>query len=34
MLANMPLAQRNEVLDEPQKGMKAKRGEVAVCARR
>lgn len=34
MLANMPLAQRNEVLDEPQKGMKAKRGEMAVARMR
>ncbi len=32
--ANMPLVQRNEVLDEPQKGMKAKRGETAVARMR
>lgn len=34
MLANMTLAQRNEVLDEPLKGMKAKRGEPAVTRMR
>lgn len=30
----MALAQRNEVLDEPLKGMKAKRGEPAVVRMR
>ncbi|WP_336810956.1 DUF7696 family protein [Bosea sp. MMO-172] len=31
MLAELPLARRNEVFDEPGKGMKFKRGEVAVA---
>ena len=31
MLAEMPLAKRNEVFDEPGKGMKFKWGEVAVA---
>lgn len=31
MLANLPLAKRNEVFDEPQKGMKFKRGDAAVA---
>lgn len=31
MLADLPLAKRNEVFDEPQKGMKFKRGDAAVA---
>lgn len=30
-LAGLPLAKRNEVFDEPQKGMKFKRSEAAVA---
>ncbi len=31
MLADMPLAKRNEVFDEPGKGMKFKRNDAAVA---
>lgn len=31
MLARQPLAKRNEIFDEPGKGMKFKRGDAAVA---
>ncbi|SDG45168.1 hypothetical protein SAMN05421844_10456 [Bosea robiniae] len=31
MLAGQPLAKRNEIFDEPGKGMKFKRGDAAVA---